>query len=269
MYMDKNIKHSYLPMGMKARFEREETWANNILKELQRVVEDHGENLCDAVNYQKEGWDYKIKAKKEECRRYLDKMEVPEYMREDFFTKAVESLGAKNIRYFENIRDIFVNLKYDNTVNGKVVDLSNEVEIREGKWVIKQSFMESQRKAHIKQFTEEQEKDLSLFMAMCVAIEAFEQRGYYPLMVYKHWGKVTDTNDDEFLEKFLLHKIDPQTKEVKGAVLAPSFEKWTWEMAQRQTKLEAIKKDPEREKNFMDFLQAAEKVASMGIGTTM
>lgn len=259
-------KHSYLPMGSKARFEREETWANNILKELQRVVEEHGENLSDAVKYQKEGWDYKIKGKQRECETYLDKMEVPEYMREDFFNKAIESLGSENLRYFENIRDIFVNLKYDNTVNGKVVDLSNEVEIREGKWVIKKSFMEAQKKAHIKRFTEEEEKDLSLFMAMCASIQAFEQRGYNPLLVYKHWGKISDTNDEEFLEKFLLHKIDPRTKEAKGAVLAPSFDNWIWEMAQRQTKLEA---KVVKEKNYMDFLKAAEKVASMGIGTTM
>lgn len=163
---------SYIGQYTREKIENNVKACNSVLARFQSLLTAHGETLSDARRYQSEGWDADIKAKRKEVRAWMEKHEMPSYLRADYEEKAVESLGSSRLQYLQ-----FVASALPILCDGKEIDLTKDISVIDGKWVLSESYVTGMLERKRYTLSDEEMRDLELCLLAGDAIRKVAERG--------------------------------------------------------------------------------------------
>lgn len=170
-------KFSFISTFHKQNIARAEEAANRKLAALQEFMTEHGETLADAVEYQKRGADYKVKAVEDECKSWLAATRTPFYLHFDYLDKARQSLGADALKYYKALYSAIIIPFADETL-----DLSKDVVIsKSGAWCVAPALVAKRLEAGRFTMTEEEVADYETFNALRRSFLEFARCGYHTL----------------------------------------------------------------------------------------
>ena len=91
--------YSYIGHYKREAVDNQVKGCNEVLARFKALLNANGEGLKDAQRYAKEGADAEIIAKRAEVRAWMDKNEMPPYLRDDYEERAVQSIGSERLQY--------------------------------------------------------------------------------------------------------------------------------------------------------------------------
>lgn len=198
---------SFIPSYENSRIEEARADANNSLATLQRVVEAHGETLQDAAEYQRLGWDYKINARKADCKKWLDTTKAPEYLYEDSIERAVADLGTVNLDYWKALSRRLV-IRMGNSNLSPLINLTTDVVIdNDGMWSVSPEKVKAEKEKFRKTLTPREVEDLEEFRRLLDAFNAFVAKGYTEARNMLLNGN--DKKDVESMAEYIYHNYFP------------------------------------------------------------
>ena len=186
----KNI--SYVPYAAKPFIEQRINDKNRRLAQLYDLLTSHGETFEDALKYQADGVDWKRKAKIAECEAYIERTQMPTYLRQS----ALDAAFADNDNgYIKQLAGVFGSLQ---------LDLTKDVEVLPDKWVVAQHLVDAEIEKDTYTLTD---KEMKLFAKYKQMVEIAEElhREYYFFgegLTYNDELKMCDT-DVELAERFI------------------------------------------------------------------
>ncbi|MCH5213781.1 MAG: hypothetical protein J1E97_01210 [Muribaculaceae bacterium] len=145
---------------------------NEYLARFQSLLTANGETLEDARRYQSEGWDADIKAKRKEVREWMEKHEMPSYLRADYEEKAVQSLGLERLQYLQRVASALP-IRCD----GKEIDLTKDIDVKNGQWVLSDANVTAMLESKRYTLSDEEMSDLELCLLAGDAIRKVKERG--------------------------------------------------------------------------------------------
>lgn len=169
--MSENI--SFIRPNVRKQVDNDIVACNRSLLSLQNLVEGAGETLEDAIKYQEEGWDYIIRQKREECEKWMSRLQMPSYLHESNIKQAVESLGSERLDYFARVGRMLP-IHYSKMT----IDLSKDVEVKEGIWTLTEDFKNARIKEQSRTLTDAQMKDLELLIEAGRLAKKLKSYGY-------------------------------------------------------------------------------------------
>lgn len=164
--------YSYIGQYTRERIENNVKACNEVLARFQSLLTANGETLEDARRYQSEGWDADIKAKRKEVRAWMEKHEMPSYLRADYEEKAVQSLGLERLQYLQRVASALP-IRCD----GKEIDLTKDIDVKNGKWVLSDINVTAMLESKRYTLSDDEMKDLELCLLAGDAIRKVAERG--------------------------------------------------------------------------------------------
>lgn len=181
--------------------------ADRKLKWLRVLMAAHGEALNEAIEYQKRGADYKIKAVEAECEAWLASTHAPAYFRADSLERARQSLGEDTLKYYKELASA-LRISFG---NNKSLDLAKDIEVTsDGSWCVKQSFIDAQLEAGRVTLNNQESADYEKFLTLRREFIKFGSLGYgdlcqaLPLMLDEDVAK--DYPLQSFVEAYDIRK---------------------------------------------------------------
>lgn len=169
--------YSFISTFHKRNIKSAEEAANRRLAELQALLNEHGETLADAIEYQKRGADYKVKAVEDECKKWLAATRTPFYLHFDYLDKARKSLGAEALEYYKKLGG-----KLTIAFGDDVLNFAKDIAVGAlGAWRVAPALVTKQIEAGRVTMTEEDAKDYETFNALRRAFLDFARCGYHTL----------------------------------------------------------------------------------------
>lgn len=155
-----------------------EAQANKALEALRKLMAEHGEALADAIEYEKRGADYKIKAVEDDCRAWLKSTHAPAYLHADNIERARQSLGAVALGYYAQLAKA---LQISFGRNNRLY-LSKDVAVSaDGSWRVSERFVNAHLEAGRVTLSNEMAADYEAFLALRRDYMAFANLGYNSL----------------------------------------------------------------------------------------
>lgn len=192
-------KYTFISTLHAKNVKRNAAEANRKLEALRRLMAEHGEGFADAVEYQKRGADYKVKAVEAECEAWLKSSHAPAFLRADNMQRARLSLGADTLNYYKVLGDD-INIYFDaSTVLNLIADIAVEAN---GEWRVSDSFIDSQLEAGRFTFPDEMAEDYEAFNTLRRAFLSFAERGYWQLCKEMLSDIGSDSTQDYPLQDF-------------------------------------------------------------------
>lgn len=169
--------YSFISSFHKQNIIRAEETANRKLAALQEFVSEHGETLADAIEYQKRGADYKVKAVEEECKTWLAATRTPFYLHFDYLDKARQSLGADALEYYKALNGALTIPFAD-----EALDLAKDIVVNQsGAWCVAPTLVAKRIEAGRVTMSEEEAADYETFNALRRSFLEFARCGYHTL----------------------------------------------------------------------------------------
>lgn len=203
--MEKDKRYSYISSFTKENIQRAVNSANEQLGKLQALITSQGESIEDATLYQKMGADYKCRAEVQRMKDWLVKTDTPEYLHQDFLERAYNSCGASSLEYYNKLHEM-LQIRVGVMSSDPVLNLGRDVDIINGKWQIKDDFVNALLEEKRVYLSPEQIKDLEEFKKMRAVMDAFAQRHYNPSKTYDNLCNVKD--DATLMEALRRNKVD-------------------------------------------------------------
>ena len=160
---------------------------NEVLARFQSLLTANGETLEDARRYQSEGSDADIKAKRKEVRAWMEKHEMPSYLRADYEEKAVQSLGLERLQYLQSVASVLP-IRCD----GKEIDLNKDIEVKNGQWMLSDANVTAMLESKRYTLSDDEMKDLELCLLAGDAIRKVKERGI-DIVGLEWFDRVKDT----------------------------------------------------------------------------
>lgn len=169
--------YSYIDSYKENAVRSEAARANSELEALRKLMAEHGEALADAIEYEKRGADYKIKAVEDDCRAWLKSTHAPAYLHADNIERARQSLGPVAIDYYTRLSKAL-----QITFGGKRLSLGSDIAVNaDGSWSINKSIVHDRIEALRVSFSDEMAADYERFLALRRDYMAFANLGYNSL----------------------------------------------------------------------------------------
>ena len=198
---------SFIPSFEDRRIEEARADVNNTLATLQRMVENHGETLQDAAEYQLRGWDYKINERKDDCKKWLDTTKAPAYLYEDSIRRAVADLGAENLDYWKALSGRLI-IRMGNTNKSPQISLTTDVVIDDdGMWCVSPERIKEEKEKYRKTLTPREVEDMEEFRRLLDAFNSFVAKGYTEARNMLLNGN--DKQDDQSMAEYIYHNYLP------------------------------------------------------------
>ena len=201
--MEKDKRFSYISSFDRERIKKNVTSANEQLRKLQDLITSHGETLKDATLYQELGADYKCRAEVQRMKDWLEKTDTPEYLHQDYIERAYNACGSDTLAYYLLIRRR-LEIRVGIMSSDPVLNLGTDVEEINGKWQIKDDFVNALLESERVYLDAEQIKDLEEFKKMRKVMDAFAQRHYNPSRTYDNTKNIQD--DATLMEVLMRNK---------------------------------------------------------------
>ena len=198
--MEKDKRFSYISSFDRERIKKDVNSANEQLGKLQTLINAHGEDLEDASKYQEMGADYKCRAEVQRMKDWLVKTDTPKYLHQDYIERAYNACGADALEYYNKIHGR-LQIRVGIMSNDPVINLGRDVDIINGKWQIKDDFVNALLEEKRVYLSAEEIKDLEEFKKMRAVMDAFAKRHYNPSRTYDN---VKDVKDDATLMEVLM-----------------------------------------------------------------
>lgn len=172
--MDKKI-YSYIDSNHTQEVYYNEAAATRKLEWLRLLMAAHGEALDEAIEYQKRGADYKIKAVEAECEAWLASTHAPAYLRADSLERARQSLGEDTLKYYQELATA-LQISFG---SNKSLELAKDIEVASnGSWYVKQSFIDAQLEAGRVTLNNQESADYETFLTLRRDFIKFGSLGY-------------------------------------------------------------------------------------------
>lgn len=149
--------YSYISQYKRETIENQVKGCNEVLARFKALLNANGEGLKDAQRYAKEGADAEIIAKRAEVRAWMDKNEMPPYLREDYEERAVQSIGSERLKYLSQVAHAL-----PIRCAGREIDLNKDIEEINGNWVLSATLVNSMLEEKRYTLTDEEMEDLKL-----------------------------------------------------------------------------------------------------------
>ncbi len=167
--------YSYIDSYAAQSVRDNEANANRELEALRKLMAEHGEALADAVEYQKRGADYKVKAVEAECEAWLKSTHAPAYLRADNMERARQSLGATTLAYYSQLATA-LQISFG---RNKRLDLNKDISVNaDGSWRVAESYVNAQLEAGRVTLSDEMAADYERFLSLRREFLAFAALGY-------------------------------------------------------------------------------------------
>ncbi|MBO5332046.1 MAG: hypothetical protein J6A72_06665 [Alistipes sp.] len=135
---------------------------------MRKTLADGGENIEDAIKYQKRGAAWKRKQVIAECEAWMDATNCPTYLREDNRKKAYESCDND---YIAKIHSVMFGLK---------LDLATQVEVTEsGRWIVAKSVADAMLEKERRVLDADEVEAYRLYQQLITIADQLHQRYYY------------------------------------------------------------------------------------------
>ena len=163
--------YSYIGYYCRKKVSEQVEACNRRLAMLKTVMDREGEGLKEANRYDKEGWDVEIIAKQTECRKWMDKHEMPQYLRNDYLQRAIDSIGTEKLTYYQNIGHLLP------VACGAIpVDFSKDITENSGKWELSETYVNNILEKFRYTLSDDEMEDLRLCMEAADAIKKVKER---------------------------------------------------------------------------------------------
>lgn len=175
MTKQKNI--SFIPYLSKSVIEKQIAEYNTRVQKLHDLLASKNETLQDAIKYQSVGVDWKRKEKIAECEAYIERTQMPTYLRQSALDAAYND---NDNDYIRKLAGAFGSFRFD---------CSKDIEVNGDKWVIAQHIIEKVIEEHTYTLTDKEMKLFARYRQMIEIAEELHKEYYF-------FGANLDYNDE-------------------------------------------------------------------------
>lgn len=175
MTKQKNI--SYIPYLAKKNIEETIANLNAKLESVRTLLLENNEGIKEAIEYQQKGVDWKRKATIDECKAYIERTQMPEYLQGQALQAAYDSCDNK---YISQLAGVFGSLR---------INLANDIEVLSDKWLIAQHIIEKVIEDNTYTLTDKEMTLFAKYKQMITLAEELHREYYY-------FGSTIDYNDE-------------------------------------------------------------------------